>query len=841
MAEGSSNQEIGDTLFITKETVRWYIKIIYSKLGTSRRTEAIALARRFQLIGDKDKQSESQQPSTTFDLPATTGPFVGREDEIEALQALVSRPDVRLVSIVAAGGMGKSRLALEWGHLIKGSYQQGATFIDLTKVQHPDEIAREVLVTLGQKISSQASPREQLFNYCRGKELLLIFDNFEDLLPGAPLLGELLEVGRGVDVIATTRERLNLRAESVFYLHPIDQSGAQLFRELGEMMHSHIQIDPADQPAIERIINLVGGLPLAIVLAAAWLDTLTPTEIAAEIAANLDFLSAEMGDMPERQRSIHALLDPTWGRLSESEREAFMSAAVFRGGFSRDLFQQATGASVRTVQKLLHRSLIEQGRSRRYNLHPLIRQYAAEKLANRGMETTAKKAHLEAFTAYAAVQVERMDQGHYLDGLQCLAVEHDNFRAALDWSLAGENESLDTGVLLAESLTNFWTIRSQMQEQAKYFEMALAHRPDLASLHIRLAFAYYRLGQPEAAQRHNQRATELAEASQAFDILAGSKRFSSFVGGTIKSAEEAEELGAEAMHYAQLSGNQKLIADSHIQLGMLSFDYNIPHLNSLEHFQKALDYYKSKGQIWGISTVIYNMALVHRFQGNTQKARELCERSLELKRQIGDRAGEARRLSALAAWDIEEEEIERAALTLAESRNICEELGERRRLRYTIFQQGVLAMIMGEYKQSENLLLESLKLAQTINEQASVSHAYLGQLYLLTEQIKQAEQQIYQAIRSKHKTHFESWPAMIAYGNLLWQQKEYATATTIAAALEQDLAQQSKQNPITIKYFLKPLVYRVQQRVGEKAWQVALDQAAGMTIEQLVQEMVKHT
>ena len=830
MSDGLSNQEIGSTLFIAKETVRWYLKIIYGKLGTSRRTEAVALARNLQLIED------NQQP-ITIDLPATTGPFVGRDDEIEALHALLNRPGVRLITIVAAGGMGKSRLSLEFGHTIKRKYKHKAAFIDLTTVQHPDEIARTALVTLGQTFSGQGTPQEQLINYCRGKALLLIFDNFEHLLPETSLIREILTTSPKVTMIVTTRERLNMRAESVFYLQPLDQSGTQLFHELAEMIHPHLKIESAEQPAIERIITLVGGLPLAIILAVAWLDILSPAEVAAEIEASLDILSTEMGDMPERHRSIRALLNPAWERLNGAEQKAFMQAAVFRGGFTRDLFQQATGASMHTVQRLLHRSLIGQGHGRRYHIHPLIRQYAAEKLAADHSEATAKKAHLEAVASYAARQVKRMDQGHYLDALRLLVIEYENFRAALDWSLAGND--VDKGIELAETLHNFWAIRSQMQECATYFEMALAHRPDLAVVHLRLAYAYYRLGQPKQAQHHNDQAMKLAEAAQTFDLLSISKRYSSFIGGRNKPEHEAKAILAEAMRYAQLSGDSRVIANSHVELGMHGLDYNKDYQIALTHFQKALAYYDSRGLVRGISMVIYNMALVYYLQGDTKQARKLCERSLKLKREIGDRAGEARRFSALAAWDIEEEEFERAALALAESRVICEELGERRRLRYVIVQQGMLAMIMGEYGRSESLLQESIQLAYVIDENKFVSHIYLGLLYLLTQRIEQAEPHIYQSMRAPQATDFERWFSFVAYGTLLWHRKDLATCSQIAAVLEWDLAGGERRDRLSIKYFLKPLIYRVQQALGEVAWKQMLEQTADVIFQPFVQEMVE--
>ncbi len=227
-------------------------------------------------------------------------------------------------------------------------------------------------------INSTKSPQETLFDYCREKELLLIFDNFEDVLSGANLLTNILEIAPRVTIIATSRERLNLRTETVFYLQPVTEYADQLFIEVANIMRPNTEIVESEKQDIRRIVNLTGGLPLALVLAATWIDTLSIPEIAEEIEQNLDFLSAEMGDIPERQRSIHAVIEPTWKRLNEKEQMAFMWDSVFRGGFTRDTFKQVTGASVRTLQTLLSRSLIGHGYGRRYDMHPLLRQFARE-------------------------------------------------------------------------------------------------------------------------------------------------------------------------------------------------------------------------------------------------------------------------------------------------------------------------------------------------------------------------------------------------------------------------------------------------------------------------------
>ena len=522
MAHGLTNKEIADHLFITKETVRWYNKQIYSKLGTSRRTEAIALAREMGLLADENSSYATSTHNIQHKLPITTGPFIGRDDEVHELSDLLHDPEIRLLSIVAAGGMGKSRLSLELGHLLKGNYEDGAALIELTPIHNSDDIAHVAIASLGLSISGTQAVEEVLFNYCREKELLLIFDNFEQVLAGASLLSDILEVAPKVTIIATSRERLNLRVETAFYLQPVTEHGVQLFIETATMMHSNVSLREDEQSDIQRVVELVGGSPLGLVLAATWMDTLSVCEIGDEIEASLDFLSAGLGDIPNRQRSIHAVIDPTWKRLSEKEQQAFMWASVFRGGFTRVIFQEVTGASVRTLQTLVNRSLINHGYARRYDMHPLLRQYAREKLEKSGALHDARKVHLDTLIEYAKVQADRMYDGqHYLEALKTLAMEQDNFRAALDWSLNGDGTHKGTALTL--TLCEFWATRSQYIEAIYYLEQAIRHNQE-AALYERLGSFQERLGRPDAAKDNLKKAITLATEAKQLDVLARAYR-----------------------------------------------------------------------------------------------------------------------------------------------------------------------------------------------------------------------------------------------------------------------------------------------------------------------------
>lgn len=828
MAEGLSNQEIADQLFVTKETVRWYNKQIYSKLGTSRRTEAIALARDMRLIVD----AQANTPFThvaPVKLPVTTGPFIGRDNDLAELTNLLNNPDMRLISIIAPGGMGKSRLSLELGHLIKGNYD-GVAFIDLTSVRNPDDVAKFAVASLGLSANSEVTPQEALFNYCREKALLLIFDNFEDVLPARNLLSDILEVAPKVTIIVTSREQLNLRVETTYYLQPILDDGISLFIELATVMSPNIEIHDDEKVAIQQIVELVGGLPLGLILAATWVDTLSIPEIVEEIKVNLDFLSTDMGDMPERQRSIHAVVDPTWKRLSEQEQHAFMRASVFRGGFTRETFQVVTGASIRTVQTLLRRSLISHGHGRRYDMHPLLRQYAREKLEKSGTLIDAKQAHLKTFLEYAQTQADRMYDGqHYLESLEMLDLEQDNFRSALDWSFTGYDTQ--SGISLILTLYDFWTIRSQHMEGLYYFEQALKHKQEVA-LYPRLGSMQARLGKPDSADENLQKAITLATEANRQDVLARAYRLLDTY------SEETYSLLQQALTINQELNLSREIAHCYVHLGLYFYDIEFEPLEALDHFEQAKTIYEELGDLQGVSMAIYNIGLVYHRDGHSQRAREYYEQSLTIKQQIGDRAGVARRLTVLAGMDIMDEEFEQAIAYIDESRLICEEIGELNRLVEVLSGEGLLHLIMTAYHQAQAVLEQGLEIALSIKRYAYIVrlNSYIGLLFLLQKQVQKAKPYIVNALLIDITTIHPPWASIITYANFLWYDNDFDSCLPITAILFRHMNDINE--PLVNKYFLEPLIYRVRQHIDDDAWQETLHLTKEVTIEQLLQDVV---
>jgi len=351
-------------------------------------------------------------------LPVQPTPFVGREAELTELARLLDDPGVHLLTILGAGGMGKTRLALEAGAAQMGNFERGVYFVSLAPLQSIEAIVPTVAEALGFSFytdaegGAKAEPRQQLLDYLRQKRMLILMDNFEHLLDGVNLVTDILETAPDVKILAASRARLSVQGEHLFHLTGMDFpdwetpedaaecSAVKLFLQSARRTRPGFELVTDDLKYISRICRLVRGMPLGILMVAAWVEMLTPAEIAGEIGQGLDFLETDLRDVPERQRSMRAVFDHSWNLLTEREQEVFQGLSVFRGGFTRQAAQRVTVASLRELMALVNKSLLRRAPTGRYEVHELLRQYAAEKLdQSPSASETARDRHRAYYTA----------------------------------------------------------------------------------------------------------------------------------------------------------------------------------------------------------------------------------------------------------------------------------------------------------------------------------------------------------------------------------------------------------------------------------------------------------
>ena len=471
MADGLSNHEIAQTLFLTHGTIKWYSRQIYSKLGVNNRTQAISH------LG-KLSSPEPQLITTLYHrrhLPMPLTSFVGRHREIHEIKQLLTTK--RLITLTGPGGSGKTRLALEVASTINHAFANGAAFVDLSAITHAATVINAIAHALDITENPDIPLPEILKRALRSQEILLLIDNFEHVIEAAPLLADLLMGAPQIKMLVTSRAALHLSGEqehpvlplslpdsgSVAIEHLIESEAITLFRQQARSAQPHFEITSDNAPAIAEICLRLDGLPLAIELAAARCKLLSPQALLNRLSSRLDALNTGPRDVPARQQTLRNTLDWSYDLLNEAEKLLFARLAVFRGGRSLEAIEVVCTVGLtedifHTLTGLLDKSLIYRkdtptGEPRFWMLET-IHGYAWEQLAKSSEVESMRRQHAEYFVDLAerAEPELRLAQHDYWS--QLLELELHNLRGVLEWSLGdGDNE---LGARLAGALYLFW-------------------------------------------------------------------------------------------------------------------------------------------------------------------------------------------------------------------------------------------------------------------------------------------------------------------------------------------------------------------------------------------------
>jgi predicted ATPase/class 3 adenylate cyclase len=383
-------------------------------------------------------------------LPEQLTDFVGRQSELTEARNLIG--ETRLLTILAPGGTGKTRLAIQTAAEVSSDYPDGVFFIGFADISSNHDILQTITESLGVALSGDEDIQTQLLTYLGPRRQLLVLDNLEHLDGVAAIIDKILKAAPRVKLLATSRSKLNLTSETVLSLsgleitweHPdeaMKTSGAQLFIEAAKRSNPAFVLETDEFDTLAEILHLVGGMPLGILLAAAWVDMLSIGEIAVEIRKSVDFLETEMRDVPLRQRSIRAVFDYSWDLLSEQERDTFTALSVFRGGFSRDAAEVVASASLRNLASLASKSLlIANPDTRRYEVHELLRQYAAAELeGDHNRHRQIRDAHAAFYADVMGEAPDLMSHGRQAELLAIMERDVENIRSAWRYHIAISN------------------------------------------------------------------------------------------------------------------------------------------------------------------------------------------------------------------------------------------------------------------------------------------------------------------------------------------------------------------------------------------------------------------
>jgi len=636
LAQGHSNRDIANHLFLAVKTVKWYITQINSKLATANRHEIVARAKRLGLL-------QTENPPTNF--PAHANRFIGRKQEIEELSRIFEDDNHRLVTILAQGGMGKTRLSLEFAASLSGDFKDGLFFIPLQKIDHSKDIVRAIAeYTPFVFQEKNNSLKQQLLDYLSNKTMLLLLDNFEQLLDDVSLITEILESAPQVKLLVTSRERLNLMSETVYTLDglhspdnlaldDVGQSDAmQLLIQAAQRIKPGWELDDSTFQDALRLCQITQGMPLGILLAISWFDTYDLKRIGDEIEASIDFLETDMRDIPERQRSIRLVFEYAWKQLSEQEHQIWQKLSVFRGGFTPFAAEIVAGANGRTLKRLLSKSMLTTTHDGYYDMHELLRQYAARKLSENQLTIETQSAHLKYYADVIHNETPSLYGHGQLDALHVIHTNYDNARAA--WQFALKTENYDAIIGMIEALNIFLDVNTRFEE----LEQLLDEAHSLLKSSDSDELARIIMWQGDLAAHYE---TEQSKPYylQAFDLLKDSDNALYKARVMLRAGEFSpdnatrEEVIDEALAIFEAHNSQKDIVraiDSKAYFAYSRGDYE----DGIKHTAECARLYREAGDLIGLSWAINHLGIFAMRQKRYDDARIYLEEGLNLAYEI---------------------------------------------------------------------------------------------------------------------------------------------------------------------------------------------------------------
>ncbi|MBI5304765.1 MAG: tetratricopeptide repeat protein [Chloroflexi bacterium] len=725
--------------------------------------------------------ASSPRPAT---LPVWLTPFVAREEIVAEILARVQDPTCRLLTLVGPGGSGKTRLAVEAAAKLAPAFPQGVCFVSLASLQSAENIVPAIAHALALSFREQEEPQPQLLHYLRKRTMLLVLDNFEHLINdpeserdgGVEIITKLLETAPGIKVLVTSRVSLNAPGEHLLPVpsmrYPeqtpanlsdaLEYGAVQLFIQDARRVRPGFEPSDEDLLQVIQICRLVQGMPLGILLAAAWMRMLSPAEIATQLAAHkLDFLEVEWHSLPERQRSMRVVFDYSWRLLSERERQILMALAVFRGGFTYAAAQsvamtQDAAATLRDLMGLVNSSMLQRTATGRYEMHELLRQYAEEKLRqSAGGEQGAHDRHTAYFTAALRQWAMDLEGAHQQDALAELDVENNNVRAAWSWAVKhGQVNRLADGM---KGLGAFCDWRARYKEGEKAFrsmaEKLAAQGSAQPAEQLKVwasALAWQarfnqRLGSIEKARAGaHQSLALLDEPTLGAQDVRWERALALEIIGEIEVQfgnchDGKAPLSTGLALYRELD-DRRSVANCLRSLGRL-FERIGNYVQAVELHRKSVDICRALGAQRDMVDALLDLMIDLHCLGQDAEADRLLHESFEIAQQLGDQATLTAVRYRMATVLMETEPEESLAL-LEECVTVYAELGDRHRWALALMRVGDARMHLGEYAQAHAPLQESLAWYRQVDNWWGIGAALRisGELALIEDRYPEAGQ-----------------------------------------------------------------------------------------------------
>lgn len=738
-------------------------------------------------------------------MPPTS--FIGRENDLAEIAARLDDSACRLLTLIGPGGIGKTRMALQASWQLTEKlvrYPDGVFFVPLSGVQSPEFLVSTIVTALHFPLSGPIDPKAQLLNYLREKHMLLVLDNFEQLVEGKDLLHDILAHTRAVKLLVTSRERLMLADEWLYEVlgltYPTYEgvetfqgfSSVELFLQRAQRRHSLPSFWEREKQGIVRICQLVQGMPLGVELAATWVRGLSCQEIAQELERNLDRLSTTHQNLPDRHRSIRAVFDQSWVCLTEAEQVIFCRLSVFRGGFRREAAEQVTGASLPVLMSLVDKSFLQRDSTGRYTIHELLRQYASEKLRGTINEyVTTRTKHCEYF-------VQRMSQWETLykgprqqEAIVRFTEEADNVRGTWDWAIESRLSIIGEAIPAA---TLLYSRQGWHQEGCDIFERIINAFNSTNSGHLisraveligktmaRSALLLYNLGRFQKASLLANEGLSIFRTTQNTKEIA----FCLHVLGRVMHAEgkfsEAKNVFDEALKIRKELNDTWEIAASLTALGFIEAMLK-NHEQSLQLLQEGLVHWRATGDPTQTAWCLNDLGVAFGTRGNAREGKLYFEESLVLYKATGNRWGIANTLRNLGYLAFLNKEYHEGKRLIQESFLISRELNNSLHIILCTTTLGDIAVELEEYQEAFQHYKHALKVALELEAVHRIISATLGIATILAK-TKMAEPAIEILTFIVH--HPKSDKEMLETAHRLLGQLETETPTETRIAAQE--------------------------------------------------------
>ena len=578
-------------------------------------------------------------------VPTPPTPLLGRERELAALADLVRNEDTRLVTLTGTGGIGKTRLALELVRRLAPEFHNGSAVATIATLRDPALVTRAILEAL-EIPEVGRDPEEELIRVLKDSELLLLVDNFEQVLPAARNIARLLEAAPALKLIVTSRAPLHVAAEREFPVPPLaEDEAAELFIARAQAANPDFALSEQNAAAVAELCARLDGLPLAIELAAARTKLLPPTALLSRLGNRLELLTGGRRDAPQHQQTLRMTLDWSYDLLDPAAQRLFARLGVFAGGCtlpSAEAVCDGDGSVLEGLAALVDESLVVQRETLagepRFSMLEIVREYALERLSTSGEGEETRRRHLEHFVVFAEQAEPELIGANQIEWLDRVDHEHDNLRAALAYAL--ETADSSSALRLVVGVRRFWHIHGYLAEGRQVLESALAITPVAPS-------------------------EDRANALNMIGILAGEQ--GDFDAARVKfQAALADARAVEAT---------RSISSALVNLGNMAF-YGGDLDAARDLYKESIEHFASLGDLRGQALAKENVGLMALTADDVPEAVTWLTDALELAREVGDDREVAAASRSLAAAMIELGETVQATNLLAESLALARGLGE---------------------------------------------------------------------------------------------------------------------------------------------------------------------